>query len=99
MNNKIVGFCLSLAAASAWAGPERNIAIDINAPGAVRAEVLISIPSLKEVQRVPLQVAEGAIVGGIYLPPGKENRVSVTAFDARGEKLFSGSGYVAVGEK
>lgn len=86
---------LALAAANAWSAPERNIAVDIDAPGAVRADVTISIPSLKPT-RVQLQVVDGALAGGIYLPPGKENLVSITAVDARGEKLYTGSGYVAV---
>ena len=109
MNKKISSLFLALAAASAWAGPqarkpetvplERNIAVDIYAPGAVRAEIAISIPGLEEAQRYQLQVAEGALAGGVYLPPGKENKISIVAFDARGEKLYAGGGYVAVDEK
>jgi len=109
MNKKILGLFFALAAATAWGRSEtrkadvlpaeRNIAVDINAPGAVSAEITVSSPSLKEVQRYELQIAEGAIVGGIYLPPGKENFVSITAFDARGEKLFAGSGNVDVSER
>lgn len=109
MNKKILSLFLALAAATAWGGPEvgksdyfpleRNIAVDINAPGAIRAEIAISTPLHKDVQRYELQVSEGALVGGVYLPQGKENFVSVTAFDARGEKLYAGDGYVAVGEQ
>ena len=49
MYKKFTGLCLALAAASAWSGPEvgrsetfpleRNIAVDIYAPGAIRAEI------------------------------------------------------------
>jgi len=109
MNKKILSLFLALAAATAWGGPEigksetfpleRNIAVGISAPGAVRAEIAISIPSLKEVQRYELTLSEGALAGGVYLPPGKENFVSVTAFDERGEKLYAGSGYIAAGEE
>ena len=109
MNKKILSLFLALAAGSAWGGTsvgksdyfplERNIAVGINAPGAVRAEIEISIPSLKEVQRYELTRSEGALAGGVYLPAGKENFVSVTAFDERGEKLYAGSGYIAAGEK
>ncbi len=68
-------------------------------PARSRAEIAISSPSLKDVQRYDLEVSEGAIAGGVYLPPGKENFVSITAFDAHGEKLYSGKGNVAVDEK
>src|SRR5688572_15556228 len=108
MNKKIPSLLLALAAATAWGGPEignsgpfplePNIAVDINAPGAIRAEVAISIPSFKEVQRYDLQVSECALVGGVYLPPGKANFVSITTFDAHGEKLYAGEGNVAVGD-
>ena len=109
MFKKFTGLCLAFAAASAWSGPqvsrsetfplERNIAVDIYAPGAIRAEIAISTSSLKDVQRYDLKVSEGALAGGVYLPPGKENFVSITAFDAHGEKLYSGKGNVAVDEK
>ena len=109
MYEKFAGLCLVLAASSAWSGPqvgksetfplERNIAVDIYAPGAIRAEIAISNPSLKDVQRVELKVSEGALAGGVYLPPGKENFVRITAFDAHGEKLYSGKGNVTVDEK
>jgi alpha-tubulin suppressor-like RCC1 family protein len=109
MNKKILGLFFALAAANAWSAPEfgksetfplqRNIAVDINAPGAVRAELAISSSSFGEPRRLELQVNEGALAGGIHLPPGEKNFVSVTAFDERGEKLYSGSGYVEVGEK
>lgn len=76
-----------------------NIAVDIDAPGAARAEIAIAIPSLKEERRFELNVTDEGLVGGIYVPPGKENRISVTLLDARGEKLYFGSGYANVGEK
>jgi hypothetical protein len=76
-----------------------NLAVDIDAPGAVRADIAISIPSLKEVKRYQLTASEGSLVGGIYVPPGEENLVRVTTYDARGEKLYGGSGYVNVSAK
>src|SRR5262245_27481152 len=105
MNKKYLGLFAALLGTTAWAGGEPkpgmppNLAVDINGPGAARAEIAIAIPSLKEVRRYSLTVSDGGLVGGIYVPPGKENRISVTVLDARGEKLYTGSGYVNVDEK
>jgi hypothetical protein len=76
-----------------------NLAVDIDAPGAVRARLEIQSPDLKEALRYELGAKDGGISGGIYIPPGKENRVSITAFDERGEPLYEGSGYANVDEK
>jgi hypothetical protein len=104
MKKNLLGVFALLLGTAALAGPEApplppNLAVDINAPGAVRAEIAISIPSLKEEMRYELNVSEGGLVGGIYVPPGKENKVSITALDARGEKLYWGSGFVSVSTK
>lgn len=114
MKKNLLTLLLACAAATAQAGPDlrssevgksetfpmdRNIAVDIRAPGAVRAVVAISIPSLKEVQRYELGLDEGALAGGIHLPAGEETLVEITAFDARGEKLYAGSGPVIAKEE
>jgi len=99
MKKTIPSLLLALSAATAWGGHERNIAVDIYAPGAVRAEIAISSPTFKEARKFELKVSDGALAGGIYVPPGKENFVSVIAFDSRGEKVFTGSGNVAVDAK
>ena len=108
MNKTLAALTLALCS-SAFAGPqigksdyfplERNIAVDIFAPGAVRADVAISIPSLKEVQHFVIAGTSGHLTGGVYIPPGKENFISVAAFDERGEQLYAGSGYAAIDEK
>ena len=74
MNKILFGFIFSLAGA-AFAGPEPNppllppnVAVDINAPGAVRAELQISIPGLKVVQRYELSASTSGITGGVYIP-------------------------------
>jgi hypothetical protein len=77
---------------------ERNLAVDIDAPGAVRAEILISIPSLKEELRYELRADEHGIIGGVYIPPG-EAQVGVIAFDQRGEAIYKGEGALLVDEK
>jgi len=105
MKKYLLGLFAALLGTAAQAGPESppvlppNLAVDINAPGAVRAEIAISIPSLKEVKRYVVMVSEGGLVGGIYVPPGKENRISIIALDARGEKVYWGSGYMSVSSK
>jgi alpha-tubulin suppressor-like RCC1 family protein len=108
MNKKILSLLLLCTAAAADADDrigksddfplERNIAVDIRAPGAVRAEISISIPSLKEVDRYELPVSEGTLAGGVYVRPGEETFVSITTFDARGEKLHAGTGHLVVEE-
>jgi len=110
MNKKYLGLFAALLGTAAFGGGKLepgklepgmppNLAVDINAPGAARAEIAIEIPSLKEERRFELGVTNEGLVGGIYVPPGKENRITVTVFDARGEKLYYGSGYANVDGK
>ena len=48
---------------------ERNLAVDIAAPGAVRAEIGIAIPSLREELRFELGVdQQGQLAGGDLYP-------------------------------
>ena len=103
MNKFLFGFIFSLTSAAAFAGLEPNppgqppnLAVDIQAPGAVRAELQISIPSLKEVQRYEFSASGAGLTGGVYVPPGEGNFVSIQAFDERGEPIYSGSGVANV---
>ena len=80
MNKKILSLFLALTGAAALAGPrefksdyfplEKNIAVDIFAPGAVRADIAISIPSLKEAQHFEIVGNDGRLKGGVYLNCG-----------------------------
>ena len=106
MNKLLFAFIFSLAGAAAFAGPESNppvlppnLAVDIQAPGAVRAELQISIPSLKEVQRYALGTDGGTIKGGVFVSPGEENLVSIQAFDEQGEPIYKGEGFAVVGKE
>lgn len=79
MKTNLLGLIAALLGTAALAGPEPpvlppNLAVDVNAPGAVRAEIGISIPSLKEEKRYELRVSDGELVGGIYVPPGRTDR-------------------------
>ena len=68
---------------------ERNLAVDIAAPGAVRAEIGIAIPSLREELTFKLDVdQEGQLAGGVYIPPGESVAIEVVAFDGRGEPIY-----------
>ena len=75
---------------------ERNLAVDVHAPGAVRAEVGVSIPSLREALQYRFELHDGRATGGVYIPPGGEALVHVSAFDERGEKLYAGGSYVYI---
>ena len=75
---------------------ERNLVVDVHAPGAVRAEVGISIPSTREALQYRFELHDGRATGGIYIPAGGEALVHVTAFDERGEKLYAGGSYVYI---
>jgi len=75
---------------------ERNLVVDVRAPGAVRAEVGISIPSLREALQYRFELHDGRATGGVYIPPGGEALVHVSAFDERGEKLYAGGSYVYI---
>jgi alpha-tubulin suppressor-like RCC1 family protein len=77
--------------------PEKNLAVEFDAPGVVRAQIAIAIPSLREDLRYELGTDEhGLVTGGIYVPPGDEARVEVVAFDARGEAIYKGAGIAFV---
>lgn len=76
---------------------EKNLAVDIAAPGAVRAEIGISIPSLREELRYELGVEQGQLSGGIYVPPGESARIAVVAFDEHGEAIYKGEGVTEIG--
>ena len=75
---------------------ERNLAVDVHAPGAVRAEVGISIPSLREALQYRFELHDGRATGGVYIPPGGEALVHVSAFDERGERLYAGGSHVYI---
>lgn len=79
--------------------PPYNLAVDIDAPGAVRAQLDIQVPGLKQPLHYELGASNGGITGGVYIPPGKENFVSIKAFDERGESIYSGAGYASVDEE
>lgn len=79
---------------------EKNLAVDIAAPGAVRAQIGISIPSLREDLRYELGVdREGQLSGGIYIPPGEKASIDVVAFDATGEAIYKGAGVAEIGKE
>ena len=79
---------------------ERNLAVDIAAPGAVRAEIAISSPSLREDLRFELGVdQEGQLAGGIYIPPGEKASIDVVAFDGSGEAIYKGAGVGEIGKE
>lgn len=75
---------------------ERNLAVDIHAPGAVRAEVGISIPSSREALQYRFELNDGRATGGVYIPPGGEALIHVAAFDERGERVYAGGSHVYV---
>ena len=79
---------------------ERNLAVDIAAPGAVRAEIGISSPNLREDLRFELGVdQEGQLSGGVYIPPGESASIQVVAFDGRGEPIYRGAGKAEIGKE
>ena len=75
---------------------ERNLAVDIHAPGAVFAEVGISIPSSREALQYRFELHDGRATGGVYIPLGGEALVHVSAFDERGKRLYAGGSYVYI---
>jgi hypothetical protein len=75
---------------------ERNLAVNVHAPGAIRAEVGISIPSSGEALQYRFELHDGRATGGIYIPPGGEALVHVSAFNERGERLYTGGSYVYI---
>lgn len=79
---------------------ERNLAVDIAAPGAVRAQIDISIPSLREDLRFELGIdQQGQLAGGIYIPPGESAAIEIRAFDASGEAIYKGAGKAEIGKE
>lgn len=113
MNTKIWIFLTALASALFFTLPaaannddfksdyfplEKNLAVEIAAPGAVRAEIGISIPSLREELRYELGVnQDGQLSGGIYVPPGESASIAVVAFDERGEAIYKGESIAEIG--
>jgi alpha-tubulin suppressor-like RCC1 family protein len=105
MNKLLTGLIFSLMGGTALAGAEPgppgmppNLAVDIQAPGAVRAELQVSIPGLKEVQRYAFDSDGASIKGGVFAPPEEKSQVSVQLFDEHGELIFKGEG-VASGDE
>ena len=79
---------------------EKNLAVDIAAPGAVRVEIGISIPSLREELRYELGAdQQGQLAGGIYVPPGDSASIEVRAFDASGDVIYKGAGDASIGKE
>ena len=79
---------------------EKNLAVEIGAPGAIRAEIGISIPSLREELRYELEVnQDGQLAGGVYMPPGERAAIDVVAFDARGEAIYKGTGVAEISDE
>jgi alpha-tubulin suppressor-like RCC1 family protein len=115
MNTKIWVMLTALAGAVCFALPaaagerdfksetfplERNLAVDIAAPGAVRAEIGIAIPSLREELTFKLDVdQQGQLAGGIYIPPGDSASIEIRAFDASGEVIYKGAGKAEIGKE
>jgi len=96
-----------LLAGTAAAGPrefksdylplERNLAFELNAPGAVTANVQIAGKDLGEGLKFDLaQDEHGLFSGGVYAPPGESRLVTVTAFDAEGRAIYKGESYANV---
>ena len=112
MNRHPFKYLLALAGAgllagAAAAGPidfksdylplERNLAFELNAPGAVRANVQIAGKDLGEGLKFDLATDEhGIFSGGVYAPPGESRFVTVTALDARGRAIYKGESLVNV---
>jgi alpha-tubulin suppressor-like RCC1 family protein len=115
MNTKIWSIVAALAGAACISLPaaagsldfksetfplERNLAVDIAAPGAVRADIGISIPSLREELHFELEVdRDGQLAGGIFIPPGDSASIEVVAFDTSGEAIYRGAGQAAIGKE
>jgi hypothetical protein len=79
---------------------EKNLAVDIAAPGAARVEIGISSPSLREELRYELGVdPQGQLAGGLYIPPGDPAAIEVRAFDANGEVIYKGAGKAEIGKE
>jgi alpha-tubulin suppressor-like RCC1 family protein len=71
---------------------DKNLAVQIAAPGAVGAQIGVSIPGLREDLKYELGLDEhGLITGGIYIPPAESARVEVVAFNADGKAIYRGA--------
>lgn len=70
---------------------DKNLAVQVAAPGAVRLHIGVSGPGLREDLKYELGLDQhGLITGGIYIPPTESARVEVVAFDAAGEAIYKG---------
>lgn len=89
-------FCSAAAMAGPEPGPEPkfppNLAVDLDAPGAVRAEISVQSREFKEPLRYELSAADGRLGGGVFAVPGDTSYFSITAFDERGEPVYRGEG-------
>jgi alpha-tubulin suppressor-like RCC1 family protein len=115
MNTKRLGFLAALVGAACIALPaaagerdfksetfplEKNLAVDIAAPGAVRVEIGVSGPNLREDLRYELGVnQEGQLAGGIYIPPGEPVSIEIVALDSSGVALYQGTGKAEIGKE
>src|SRR6185295_11239745 len=114
MKNNKFPYLIALAAAASFANlagagdidrkrddlpPERNLAVELNAPGAVRLDVQVYDRERGESFRYELGKNEnGLIRGGILAPPGKGLVISLAAYDGRDEAIYKGEGVVDIGE-
>ena len=99
----------ALSAATASAGPtsfksdyfplERNLAFELNAPGAVRADVEVSGRELDGKKFELVTDEHGLITGGIYVPPGEDRQLTVIAFDAAGSAIYKGETVIDIGKE
>jgi alpha-tubulin suppressor-like RCC1 family protein len=108
-------YLLALAGAAACAGPavaggtdfksdylplEKNLAFELDAPGAVSAQVSIAGEDLGEGLRFELGLDDhDNISGGVYAPPGDGRLVSVVIFNADGKPIYRGESVVDVDEE
>ena len=104
----IAGAALSAASASAGPAPfksetfplERNLAFELDAPGAVRANVEVFGKDLGDGRKFDLATDQhGLITGGIYVPPGEQRQVTVVAFDAKGSAIYKGETVVDISKE
>jgi len=76
---------------------ERNLAFELDAPGAVRANVQVFGKDLGDGLKFDLATDEhGLITGGIFAPPGESRQVVVNAFDANGRSIYKGETVVNI---
>ncbi|HET7809262.1 MAG TPA: hypothetical protein VFL16_01665 [Steroidobacteraceae bacterium] len=115
MNRNPLLYLLALAGAASLAGPasagpvayksdylplEKNLAFELDAPGAVRANVQVYAKDLGEGLKFELTPdGHGLITGGVYAPPGDARQVTVVAFDEKGEAIYRGDTVVNIGKE